>query len=809
MIRLVINAGSQSETLTFQKKTVVIGSESGGSADLSLKSERLQPVHLKIIDEGGRFLIFNVANDPFTTLNDLPFGKKTLKNHDILQVGKTLVSFEGKKSEAAAPADYPRLDTEKELVLCLEEGLERPAAPEPEQKEPQEPSSFDVEALIREAEALEEEGDALSEDLEESEEEPVTAAPEPAEEEDEEEVKGEQQKRERDEPPPFRLTSKIRWALFAGTALLLILLVAVGAYIRLLHTSKKEELNAAGSAADIALALTFAQINGIKPPLQNWSDPQFLKSSISQVLAPNKKSMIQIDARGNLTHVPYLIKVYTSNDMSHFIIVAHPQAGLAQWVAPKKSIIIDSKAMELRKIDDLKILNDILNRNINLNETAIAEIQGIAHEGELIELKELANNQNENGFLPPKTLGYLRPGAENLVYNAPRYSQVGERLMQQAIRIATYHRGTSEEVKRLRTKLQEVEKLPNAVIYTTEGLRTAQAAQKALETLSPHHQYLIAYLKIDPKTKGTGSHLLLESDIPITDQEAVHEGKIGPFSREQPPSEGRKPQTPNLFAEEVDSDHPLFLQLSLLAEKRREAVEPVADRMVAVLHQQNRRPLPHFKERFDALLTQYLFKLEEQEELIREELGRLQEEWRELPTDQFTAFAKGTELEPLLEPLPAEEEELPEEKSKEVEVQAPQPEKPLPEPPSLLKEPLPEPPSLLKEPLPEPPPLLKEPRPLSFAEIEMAQSWEELEAATASLFRKTDDSQRNLLRERISQKLDAFIIHPETALPESAFTPINRVRLSRILRNSYIRAPEERSFYIGEFEERSARKGRL
>jgi len=91
----------------------------------------------------------------------------------------------------------------------------------------------------------------------------------------------------------------------------------------------------------------------------------------------------------------------------------------------------------------------------------------------------------------------------------------------------------------------------------------------------------------------------------------------------------------------------------------------------------------------------------------------------------------------------------------------------------------------------------------------MAQSWEELEAATASLFRKTDDSQRNLLRERISQKLDAFIIHPETALPESAFTPINRVRLSRILRNSYIRAPEERSFYIGEFEERSARKGRL
>jgi hypothetical protein len=86
MLRLEIHG----ETRIFDKNVVIVGS---GNVDLQLEDPALQPVHLKIEEKGDRFLITNVANDPFATLNGLPFGKKTLHYNDEILFGQQVIRF--------------------------------------------------------------------------------------------------------------------------------------------------------------------------------------------------------------------------------------------------------------------------------------------------------------------------------------------------------------------------------------------------------------------------------------------------------------------------------------------------------------------------------------------------------------------------------------------------------------------------------------------------------------------------------------------------------------------------------------------
>ena len=130
MIRLIVNPESEATVLTFNKKNVVIGSGPESLTDVIIAGEALQNEHVKIMDVDGHYIVLNAANDPFVTLNGLPFHKKPIKNNDILQIGKTTLRFEceaipSKQDDHADvfnPSNHEDLfDTKEKLPKVLEE----------------------------------------------------------------------------------------------------------------------------------------------------------------------------------------------------------------------------------------------------------------------------------------------------------------------------------------------------------------------------------------------------------------------------------------------------------------------------------------------------------------------------------------------------------------------------------------------------------------------------------------------------------------------------------------------------------------
>jgi len=135
MIKLILNPGPKAKSLRFDKETITIGNDSGGQADVAIPDTSIQDIHIKIVQEDDRFLVMNVTNDPFASLNGFPFGKKVLKNNDLLEIGNTVIQIEwvGKQENHAL----------KELGLFTHDELE----------------SVDIDALVREVEELEGEVD--------------------------------------------------------------------------------------------------------------------------------------------------------------------------------------------------------------------------------------------------------------------------------------------------------------------------------------------------------------------------------------------------------------------------------------------------------------------------------------------------------------------------------------------------------------------------------------------------------------------------------------------------------------------------
>ena len=82
MIKLTLNPDFHPTTSTFSKKVVTIGSSKSHEVDLAIPDDQLQEIHVKILEQEGRFLVVNHANDPFVALNDRPFGKREIKTGD-------------------------------------------------------------------------------------------------------------------------------------------------------------------------------------------------------------------------------------------------------------------------------------------------------------------------------------------------------------------------------------------------------------------------------------------------------------------------------------------------------------------------------------------------------------------------------------------------------------------------------------------------------------------------------------------------------------------------------------------------------
>src|SRR4051812_45828987 len=97
MIRLTLNAKSEPETHVFNKSLILIGSASLPEVDISLPQLDLQPLHLKIVEQNGFFVLINITNDPFISLNGHPLSKKLLNTGDVILIHDKEILFENLK----------------------------------------------------------------------------------------------------------------------------------------------------------------------------------------------------------------------------------------------------------------------------------------------------------------------------------------------------------------------------------------------------------------------------------------------------------------------------------------------------------------------------------------------------------------------------------------------------------------------------------------------------------------------------------------------------------------------------------------
>jgi hypothetical protein len=568
------------------------------------------------------------------------------------------------------------------------------------------------------------------------------------------------------------------FAIFAILALIGLWLV----YLWMSGQSDKEEVTASKGVADVAMALTYAQIKNIHPQNQNWSDPEFIKTNLMAVLPSKYFSHAEFDAHGQFINCPYFLRIYTSGDLSQFLVIAQPAPSVLQWLIPKSTIIIDSHAMEMRKTTDLKSLNRLLASANTLEGTSAVEVSHLVRQGSPLSLANLVNNTENDGFSPPKALGLIRPGAENLVYNAPRYFPLSEELMKKTLDLIE-NPASSHEVIQLQQELSILKKLPDIVLYVSGGIQNAIHAQKALITLSPKDKFLIGYLQINNKSHLFNSHLLIDDSIQetaVADNNPILSHLTKASSEDSMtsliPTEFQKNVEIPPLGTNLEEDNPLFLQFSALNVFRQQALRPLCEEIVFLLNQETHAAQKDFEAKIKNTLAKYIEVDNEQQAKIQRKIDSIYHENSHVSAAQFFHLAKAAGIkQSLIDFL------------------------------NYLKR---------QQKTPE---FTQEKLDKSLQKIERASNWQNFEQEVAELVEilnveripdeETIIAYQHAARSRIIQKLNQFILSPENPHILQAFDVEYRYTLIHILKMSWITDPDTYDFYLNEFDLRAHPRG--
>lgn len=853
MIKLTLNPNSQAITRIFQKDSVIVGSNSL-RADLVLSDEILEEAHVRIDFAGDRYTIYNIANDPFVTLNGLPFGKKWLKNHDLIQIGSTSILFEEYSQESE---NNNLADTRQKLPDILDRNINPSSTPitfsevkispyaTPSSKHP--PASddknidphfheelkrsnelslfdytkvfkedeivdYDVESLMRRVEQLEQEDfqeemnltgsqvyDAdqmlsdtapaeinpdykdinllaeefstlrIHEPIEES-SEPITSSEKLSlkdyylkDFEDENENWEPNKKGEREAPS----LSPTKWKLLFKVFLALLTIGIIGASLLYLWVSDQtgeEEIKASRGVADVSMALTYAQIKHIKPQNQNWSDPEFVKNNLTAVLASIYSSFACFDSHGQFDDCPYILRIYTNSDLSKFLVIAQPAPSVFQWIIPKAAIVVDSNAMEMRKIIDLRSLNRLLVNANTLDGVNALEISQLVRQGELIKLAQLEDKKNNGGFSPPKSLAYFHPGSENYIYNAPRYYQLGQTFLKRGL-FLNEKTSNPHEIELFQQEMSVLSRFPDMILYYSEGLQGALKAQKALAALIPKEKFIVAYLQFNTLGRVLNSPLLIDggaNEIASLLQKDPHE-MVQELAKDSK-SIGEEIEAP---IAEQDKNHPAYLELLDLKIRRQQALTSVSEQITHLLNVHNEEVQPSFNVLFDALIEQYLMINEEQGENIAQKLPEIYHTYSDIPLSQLMGYVSETGMAAVFQESLKEFQSVSLDKFTEKEFEH------------------------------------------YLAKVEASTSWLDLygtvnEISDQLKLENIPDpdqliSYQNLARSKVFQKLTEFLLMPEINA-KTAFDSDGRENLTNILRTTWIYDLDANDFYLNEFD---------
>lgn len=792
MIKLTINPETTPTTLTFDQPVVVIGS------DLLLDGEELQAEHIKLFWQHDSWMVCNLANDPFVTLNGLPFGKKKLNHNDLLQVGGTSIVIE---SEFAPEVKEEWYDTEEKLPQIVEDAIVAKA---------QSPiSQSDLEAMMSEVEQLETTEieqqaeidicDELPEEVMPPEDPtPILEGKTPIKDyylsEFDDENEGFIQEKEKKAEKANHYASlepQRNWRLILFILITFLMITSTilgGVYISLNGRSGKEERLAAQGVADVAMALTYAQLHHINHPKHNWSDPDFLKNNLNAVLTSSYPSLAMIDSHGHFSNCPYILRVYTSRDLSQFLVIAQPAPSLFQWLIPKMTIVVDSRTMELRKLKDIKGLNRILVHASTLDGTNALDVTNTVKQGELIPLSSLTSKKGDLGFTTSSALSLLRPGAENRVYNAARYYLLGESILNKALALAE-STATSHDVLLFRQLLEPFSKLTDFVMYSSNGMQSAMQAQKALAIFAPQYKFLIAYLVFNAKGTISGSHLLIDNDnsqvttiynpLILADEEkpnrdlSTYSFALAPLRAPNAlPAKTIQKITEQVASQEKpENTHPLYLQLKAIAIERQQALKPVLEKMETLLVKEYNSPYDAFHRDFLKLLDRYESLDKAEQDKIVAALEILQKEYHKIPLANFVEHVEAANLGSLFQKhlIASNESQTKFQQAiSELEINS------------------------------------------RIEKVTEANDLEELiqkihaaiEVITLKNLSNTDKliAYQNTLRARVENALSRFLLSQDKKLPAGSFNEKNRQVLLEILKASWIVDSEEHDFFLNEFD---------
>lgn len=639
MIKLTVHPNVQKPPYCFEKAVVVIGSAPLPEADLAIPEENLKPKHVKIEEREGRFVVMNVANDPFTTLNGAPFAKRAIQNGDIIQIGETSIHFEGTSSKREQ-----WLHTEEELREVLEKALgEKTIVPQhisySHQHEPLLAEDVDFEReLERLAELAEEELEVEHSVFE------TTQMNEPAlpvrrslkdfslNDMDEDPENG--SKKDESKTPFSYEGMQWNWKLIASFISALMILAMLLSLFFFFSTKAKirdNEIKVAEGLADISMALTYAQFNHIRPRNQNWTDPEFLKNNLISVLASEYSPIISQDMQSLFNNANYILRIYNSSDLAHYVIIAQPAPSLSQWVLPREALVVDSKAMELRRMKDLKSLNRLMLNPNPLDGSATSEASHLIKQGELMPLARLAGKTHRQGFNPPKALALLRPGAENLIYNAPRYYRFGEQFLKRAMGVAAV--GNSDQISLLQEEIEALSNYPDIVLYASQGMQWTVRAQKMLNSLSPNNKLLLAYLMLNSSGYVASSHLLMDEGKPtiaLRDEPVYEPIEVVENPAVNPPAElagvataAQDNPEPVSVVEEIKEDA-LLEQMRQLGHARRQALQEVENELLALWLDQDREEALALLSRMEQLLKKHRDQYLGQPDKLRKQTAAIQ-----------------------------------------------------------------------------------------------------------------------------------------------------------------------------------------
>ncbi len=655
MIKLVINPDTNPVEHVFTQDVIVFGCANSSEADIHLPEENLDPVHVKILLRDGKYIAMNQANDPFVSINGLPFGKKTLHDNDLLQIGNTLIRVHFN----APPVKESWGDTAHEIPVILERTISevqsRPTPTSPQELKSEEYADLDIDELVRQVELLEAQNafvkpveeqvknEETEEDADESETPKVV---QPLKDDylkyldDDTEIEIDKFISRKGHPnqklAPEDKSARIN--LFVKAFLIVIILTAIFLsywYYTLLARSQEEELKAARAVADISMALNYANFYQVRPLNQNWSDPEFLKSSLKAILAKNFHSMVSLDQQGRFNNTPYILRIYTSTDLTQFLVLAQPAPSWEQWIVPKHSIAVALSSMEIRKTNDLRVLNRILLHTETLDGNSHREIDAFLRQNELIPLKELATKDGNQGFTPPNALGLFRPGAENLIYNAPRYYLFGESFITRAIDLAN-NPDTVHEIGVFRQQVDKLSRFQDVVLYTSQGLKMATEAKKAIGAFIPNASVSIAYLQYNSKGAVMGSHLLFEDG-----QKEIASSEVFVTAAE-------KAMTQSVNEDVTDA---LSLQLQALAKERQSVLGATANELIEMIQHDLASPSNDFNNQFKLVFKRYVDAADAVNKKISDRIVELEQEYAKIPLCDFLSKTEVYGLEKIARPV--------------------------------------------------------------------------------------------------------------------------------------------------------------